>query len=65
MAGRYPFTPGSPDEVQLSDFGRIFGDGGVFDTFFTTHLEQLVDKTHSSVDVASWGSVGAGHTRSV
>ena len=47
VAGRYPFAPGSPDEMQLSDFGRIFGDGGVFDAFFTTYLEQLVDTTHS------------------
>ena len=45
VAGRYPFTPGSPREVPMTDFGRIFGYGGVFDTFFTANLEQLVDRT--------------------
>ena len=52
-------------KCRLTDFGRIFGYGGVFDTFFSTNLAQLVDKTNSPVDVASWGSFDAGHTRSV
>jgi type VI secretion system protein ImpL len=47
VAGRYPFMPGSQREVPMTDFGRIFGHGGVFDTFFTANLEQLVDTTHT------------------
>ena len=47
VAGRYPFSPGSPDDIQLADFGRIFGDGGVFDAFFNANLDQLVDRTSS------------------
>jgi type VI secretion system protein ImpL len=47
VAGRYPFSPGSPREVPMTDFGRIFGYGGVFDAFFAANLEQLVDRTGS------------------
>jgi len=34
ISGRYPFTPGSGIDVPLADFGRLFGAGGIFDTFF-------------------------------
>ena len=49
--------PAARVKCRLSDFGRIFGDGGVFDAFFTANLEQLVDRTQQPVDVASWGSI--------
>ena len=42
VTGRYPFAEGSND-VPLADFGRLFGYGGVFDTFFKTNMEELVD----------------------
>jgi type VI secretion system protein ImpL len=46
IAGRYPFARGSND-VALADFGRVFGPGGVFDTFFRERLLPLVDtSTH-------------------
>jgi type VI secretion system protein ImpL len=49
IAGRYPFDPGSQDDVLLVDFARVFGPGGLFDTFFAENqLEQYVDKRGSS-----------------
>lgn len=43
VTDRYPFAPGSSRDVPLSDFGRLFGHDGIFDTFFRTHLQPLVD----------------------
>jgi type VI secretion system protein ImpL len=42
VTGRYPFAEGT-NEVPLADFGRLFGNGGVFDTFFKANMEDLVD----------------------
>jgi type VI secretion system protein ImpL len=41
--GRYPFARASSSDVPLADFGRVFGHGGVFDTFFGANLASLVD----------------------
>ncbi|MGH9350097.1 MAG: type VI secretion system membrane subunit TssM [Vicinamibacterales bacterium] len=43
IEGRYPFNPMSAVDVPLADFGRLFGHGGVFDTFFRTNLAEFVD----------------------
>ena len=43
VPNRYPFTRASTQEVPLTDFGRLFGQGGVFDRFYNQHLQQLVD----------------------
>jgi len=43
VEGRYPLNPGSPTDVALGDFGRIFGPGGVFDAFYKENLGPLVD----------------------
>lgn len=40
---RYPIDPKSTSDVPLQDFGRVFGYGGVFDSFFREHLASLVD----------------------
>ncbi len=40
---RYPFDANSERPIPLSDFARLFGPGGVMDTFFTEHLAELVD----------------------
>jgi len=45
VRGRYPFTPGSSLDVPLADFGRLFGYGGLFETFFKENLAGLVDTT--------------------
>jgi len=33
IMGRYPFDPDSSQDVQLSDFSRLFGPGGAIDKF--------------------------------
>jgi type VI secretion system protein ImpL len=45
VRGRYPFSPGSGLDVPLADFGRLFGYGGLFETFFKDNLAALVDTT--------------------
>ena len=47
VKGRYPFTPGSPTDVPMNDFGRIFGYSGIFDNFYKQNLQQLVDNSGS------------------
>ena len=47
VALRYPFSPNSPDDLPLADFGRLFGYGGIFDTFFSANLASLVDTDRS------------------
>ncbi|WP_149141245.1 type VI secretion system membrane subunit TssM [Gemmobacter caeruleus] len=44
-AGRYPFEAGSAIDVNTADFQRLFGPGGLIDTFTNTHLIQYVDTT--------------------
>jgi len=44
-AGRYPFEAGSAIDVNTADFQRLFGPGGLIDTFTKTHLEQYIDTT--------------------
>jgi type VI secretion system protein ImpL len=43
IEGRYPLVRASANDVPLADFGRVFGYGGVFDTFFKDNLAALVD----------------------
>ncbi|HEY6360673.1 MAG TPA: type VI secretion system membrane subunit TssM [Vicinamibacterales bacterium] len=43
IRGRYPFVATSAIDVPLADFGRLFGYGGVFDTYFKDVLAPLVD----------------------
>jgi type VI secretion system protein ImpL len=45
VAARYPFVPSSEEDTPLADFGRLFGDGGVFDTFFNKRLLDMVDRS--------------------
>ena len=42
VAGHYPFVADGPD-LALADFAGMFAAGGVFDTFFKTRLDPLVD----------------------
>jgi type VI secretion system protein ImpL len=42
ITNKYPFANASVD-VQLSDFGAVFGYDGLFDKFFTDHLASQVD----------------------
>jgi type VI secretion system protein ImpL len=47
IEGRYPFARASTSDVPLADFGRVFGYGGVFDTFFQANLAPLVDTSRT------------------
>ena len=40
---RYPFDKFAPAEVGLTDFAKLFGPGGLIDTFFNENLASLVD----------------------
>jgi type VI secretion system protein ImpL len=56
VTGRYPFAS-SPSDVPIADFSRLFGYGGVYDSFFKTHLAPLVDATRSPW---RWREAGGG-----
>jgi type VI secretion system protein ImpL len=40
---KYPFVRTSSVDVRPEDFGRLFGYGGIFDTFFRERVEPLVN----------------------
>ncbi len=42
---RYPFVPGSPDDVPVDDFARLLGPGGEMERFFNANLKSYVDTT--------------------
>ena len=41
--GRYPFVPGSTNDIPLDDFGKLFAPGGMLDAFFTAQLRPFVN----------------------
>ena len=43
LAGRYPFDPTSAIDVNTADFPRLFGPGGLIDTFTNDHLLPYID----------------------
>ncbi len=43
VAGRYPFSSGSSNDIPLDDFARLFASGGLLDKFFTENLQNFVD----------------------
>jgi type VI secretion system protein ImpL len=43
VEGRFPFVPGSPNDVLLDDFARLFAPGGLLDSFFNAQLRPYVD----------------------
>ena len=45
IQGRYPFDRGSSRDVAREDFARLFGPGGLIDTFFQQQLAHHVDTT--------------------
>jgi type VI secretion system protein ImpL len=60
-SGRFPFQSGSGIDVPLADFGRLFGYGGIYDTFFKENLAAVVDTSRSPWvwRSGSTGSIGA------
>jgi len=45
-ANRYPFNRNAQAEIGLIEFGRLFGGGGYFDTFFKKWLADYADTSH-------------------
>lgn len=43
LANRYPFDPNSAIDVNIRDFQRLFGPGGMIDSFINDHLISYVD----------------------
>jgi type VI secretion system protein ImpL len=43
ISGHYPFVS-SDQDLPLADFAKLFGSGGLYDTFFKNELADLVDK---------------------
>jgi type VI secretion system protein ImpL len=43
VAGRYPFTAGSSNDIPLDDFARLFAPSGLLDKFFNENLQSFVD----------------------
>jgi type VI secretion system protein ImpL len=43
VSGRYPFTSGSPNDIPLDDFGRLFSPNGMINQFFNQQLRPFVD----------------------
>lgn len=50
-AGRYPFEAGSAIDVNTADFQRLFGPGGLFDTFTNDSLGPYIE---TSVKPWAW-----------
>ncbi len=59
VAGRYPFTPGSSNDIPLDDFGRLFAPGGLLDKFFTDNLSPFVDTSGTTWKAQSVAGVTA------
>ena len=43
LTDRYPFSPASAVDVNVRDFARLFGPGGLIDAFTNDHLIAYVD----------------------
>ncbi|TWI79552.1 type VI secretion system protein ImpL [Roseibium hamelinense] len=44
MAGRYPFTPSSEEDVSLQDFTDLLGPAGAIDAFYKDYLDPFIVK---------------------
>jgi type VI secretion system protein ImpL len=43
VTGRFPFAPGSSNDIPLDDFAKLFAGGGLLDKYFSDHLQAFVD----------------------
>ena len=59
VAGRYPFVPGSANDIPLDDFARLFAPGGLLDTFFNTQLRPFVNTAGANWKLQPAGDVDA------
>ncbi len=65
LKDRYPFYKDARQEVNLKDFGRIFGPGGVLDKFFNDNLRPFVDTSQTPWRSQASGNVSLGISPSV
>jgi type VI secretion system protein ImpL len=65
VSGRYPFSPSSAVDVPPADFSRLFGAGGIFDSFFKANLASQVDTTRTPWVWLSGGTGPAGSSTSM
>ncbi len=57
IGDRYPLSKGSRRDTTLQDFGRLFGPGGLLDSFFADHLAAIAD---TSGRTWRWAGSGIG-----
>lgn len=53
ISRRYPINKNAQSDIQLDDFSRFFGYGGMMDSFFKQHLKKYVDVSRSPWRVRS------------
>ena len=59
VSGRYPFVPGSANEIPLDDFSKLFAPGGMLDSFFNQQLRPFVNTSGTTWTLQSAGDVAA------
>jgi type VI secretion system protein ImpL len=57
VAGRYPFTAQSSNDIPLGDFTHLFMPNGLIDTFFNQNIRQFVDMSSASWKVQAVNGV--------
>ena len=60
-----PVHPESAIDVNVRDFGRLFGPGGMIDAFINDHLISYVDTASAAVEVARRFRAGCVRARRV
>ena len=49
VVNRYPFVEVSREDVQVVEFGGVFGGGGVYDKFYMQDVARLVDDSRGTM----------------
>jgi type VI secretion system protein ImpL len=57
VTGRYPFVPGSANDIPLDDFAKLFAPGGLLDTFFNAQLRPFVNTASGNWTLQPSGDV--------
>jgi len=65
LKGRYPFNNQADREVTLADFGRLFGPGGLLDTFYTSQLKPFTEVKAGRRQWKNTGGMGIGMSNKV
>jgi type VI secretion system protein ImpL len=60
LANRYPVYRDAQQEMTLADFGRLFGPGGLIDSFFNNNLKPFVNTAGGSWRWKPVGNVSLG-----